>query len=532
VPEPWLISAEGAVGDERAVHPDKIYLFARSAYDYWGEQLGIDPDSWPDGFFGENLTVDELDETATHIGDVFAVGDEVRLEVVGARTPCLKLAWRLQQPRTFQRTFALSRHTGAYLGVLAAGTVRPGDVVRRIHHDSTMPTIADVCGFVERPQPPPLASLRRLLNFERLSFTTRMMLRTKLDAAERADSASGVRWRGWRKFAIRGIADEVPGVRSFELRPLDGEALCQPLPGQFVTVRMPCADGSMITRTWSLSAFSHGMDAYRVTVQRQSGPGSRWLHEAEQGAELMLRAPAGDFVLDTGSFRPVVLIAAGIGITPLMAMLQAHLLRPPVAGIHLVYCERTPAEVTFRGELDAIAATHPDVRITYLYTRSDAGEHPRGRISAEALIGLLSDLHVVFDGHRVVLPWHESLMYLCGPGDFCRELKDSLVARGANANQLRTELFSAAPEDLSWIKTASVHLQSSGVTLSWNSEDDLTLLELAAAAGVELPHECRAGACLSCKTRLLEGATTADVGDGSSLVCIGRPKTSRIVLEC
>ena len=98
VAEPWLITDGGAEGDERAIHPDKIYAYSREGYDYWGNYLGVTPTRWPDGFFGENITLDKLDENELRVGDVLELGDEVRLVVAGARTPCAKLAWRLAHP--------------------------------------------------------------------------------------------------------------------------------------------------------------------------------------------------------------------------------------------------------------------------------------------------------------------------------------------------------------------------------------------------------------------------------------------------
>ncbi len=72
IPEPWLITSDGASGDERAAHPDKLYAYARSHYEYWGKYLGVDPGLWPDGYFGENLTFDSFDEEELRVGDVFS----------------------------------------------------------------------------------------------------------------------------------------------------------------------------------------------------------------------------------------------------------------------------------------------------------------------------------------------------------------------------------------------------------------------------------------------------------------------------
>lgn len=531
VAEPWVITENGARGDERAVHPDKLYAFAKTGYDHWGRHLRIDPAKWPDGFFGENLTLDTLDEDDVRVGDVFALGDEVRLVVAGARNPCLKLAWRLAQPRSFQKTFALSRNTGVYLGVVATGQVRPGDALHRIHHDPTMPSVADVCAFVASHDAPPLEPLQRLLAFDGLSQTNRLLLGAKLDAAERAADKVEGRWRGWRRFTIDRIVEEAPEIRSFHLKPADGEPICQPRPGQFVSVRMASEDGGMIQRSWSLSAFAHDMASYRLTVRRQTGPGSNWLHRAGIGAQVGLRAPTGGFHIDMGGFRPVVLIAAGIGVTPLLAMIQAHLARPQAAAIHLVYGARTPEEAAFRAELDALAAAHPHFGVSYVYSRSDAGAAPRGRITPDLVIDLLPDLHVVVAGHSVEIAWSECAMYICGPGDFCGTLKEAFVARGGNPDLIFVELFTAPEAGAAGVEEAEVRFLRSGVSARWSEDEDLTLLELAERAGVEIESDCRAGACLSCRTGIVEGGATVTMEDGAALLCIGRPNSPVLVLD-
>jgi len=532
VPQPWKITADGAVGDERAVHPDKIYVFARSAYEFWGRYFNVSGDYWPDGFFGENLTLDELDERDVRIGDEFSLGEEVRLVVTGARTPCIKLAWRLNQPRSFTGTFAKSRHTGAYLGVLQAGVVRPGAELRRTRHDPRMPNIAEVCDLVASRQVPAVEPLERLLAFDKLSPTIRFLLGRKLEAARRAASEVQGRWQGWRRFVVERIVAETEETRSLYVRAADEEPLCQPRPGQFVSVRMERKGQDTVTRTWSLSHFSYEMDFYRLTVRRQGGAGSEWIHGAVEGSSLMLRAPAGEFALDMSAFRPLVLVAGGIGITPLFAMLQAHLLRQQDTPVRLLYGARTPADVVFRAELEALAAKQPNLHIQYFYSRHEGADRPAGRINPQEVIDSLRDLYLVLEGRRIPVPWYEADIYLCGPGEFCSGLKAGLVARGANADHVFTELFVAASAGKSLLEEAEVCFQRSGVTQHWKADEDLTLLEIAERAGLELKSDCRAGACLTCKTAVLSGETTSDLGDGSALLCVGQPGSPRLVLDC
>jgi uncharacterized protein len=531
--EPWLVTEAGPVGDERAVHPDKIYAYARTGYRYWGEYLHADSDTWEDGFFGENLTFDSLDEGELHVGDVLAVGDEVRLVAAGPRNVCVKLAWRLGQPATFQKVFAESPYTGVYFGVLQGGRVRPSDEATVIARDPAMPTIRQVAQYILSHKLPPLEALQNVLANPHLSPVIRHILQTKVDAAARAASASEGRWTGWRPFTVDRIVEEARDIRSVHLRPTDLQPVCRPRPGQFVSVRIPVEQGKTITRTWSVSSYAHEMTHYRITVRREHGPGSQWIHGCEEGSSLLLRAPAGDFTLDTGGFRPVVLIAAGIGITPLLSMLHAHLARGPTGiPVYLIYGARTFADQAFRDELSTLAAAHPALRLTHAYSRTDLDGRPAGRITVDEVRAVLADLHIMLGEHRVDQPWFENDTYLCGPESFCRELKEELVARGGNADRIRYELFSATPMLETSLDDAEIRFARTGVTGHWYADDDLSLLEVAERLGVTVPSDCRAGSCLTCKTRILEGEATSKMPDGSALLCVSRPRTSRLVVDC
>ena len=532
IPQPWVIDQTGAVGDQRASHPDKLYAYSRESYLYWGEYLGVDPALWNDGFFAENLTFDVLNEDDLRIGDIFELGSEVRLIVAGPRNPCLKLSWRLGQPQTFQKVFQLSHRTGVYFGVLHTGIVKPGDRLKRVERDAMLPTLPEVAKFAVGHAVPPLEPLRRLLDFDHLSGTIRHILEAKLAAAERAEATVEGRWRGWRPFTIDKIVEETPDIRSIYALPSDGEPIGQPKPGQFVSVKMTGADGETIMRQWSLSAYAYDMDRYRFTVRRQSGLGSNWIHAVEEGAVLDLRAPAGEFHLDMGGFRPLLLIAAGIGVTPLLAILHGHFLRDPNVPAYLIYGARKPTDVAFRAELNEMAATYPALHITFVYSQSDAGGRPAGRITSDMAVETLKDLAIQVGERHIPLPWHETEIYLCGPGDFCQDLKTEFVTRGANADRIFFERFSAQAAEVSELETAQIVFQRTGVTSTWSQEGDLTLLELAESAGVEIANDCRAGACLTCQIAVLEGETTVHMDAGATLMCIGRPKTPRVVLDC
>ena len=528
--EPWIIGENGVEGDQRAAHPDKLYAFARAGYDHWGAELGVDPARWPDGFFGENLTLDDLDEADLRIGDVFSLGDEARIFVAGARNPCVKLTWRLSQPPTFQKRFAKSRRAGVYFGVDRSGRVSPGDRLERIHTDPSMPSVAEVSAFIIDAEPPAPEPIRRLLDYPRLSATNRLLLTPKLDAAERAAEAVEGRWRGWRDFRVSRIVEEAPDIRSIHLVPADGGRLPRAKPGQFVTAELDGGPDGRISRSWSLSSHAHEPDDYRLTVRRQGGRGSQLFHTLEHGGAVRLRCPAGEFTLDAGSFRPLVLVAAGIGITPLKAMLDAQLARRDAPPVHLIYGGRDAASLAFREELEALAAARDDFTLTIVYSR-DAGQGgPVGRITPELVIGAL-DLGVTVGGHRHAVPWFEGLVYICGPDDFCERLRDGLVARGGNANHIAYELFVAPPQEATELEEATVVFARSGVSATWRSADDVSLRERAEAAGVGVESSCRAGSCMTCRSVLLAGDATARVDENTILPCIARPKTAELVLD-
>ncbi len=531
VPEPWRITQNGAEGDQRAVHPDKLYAFARTAYEYWRAELGVDADAWPDGFFGENLTLDSLSETEIRVGDVFSLGEDVELVVSGARTPCAKLAWRLGQPRSFQKTFARSRRSGAYFDVIKPGRVRPGDVLKRVKHDPAMPSVADVCDFIDSHKTPPLDALKRLLDCEHLSPANRMLLGAKREMAERAENRREHRWRGWRRFSVASIVQEAQGIKSFQLRPLDETPLCIARPGQFVSVRLVDSENSVHTRTWSLSSYSENPDRYQISVLQQSGPGSKTMHALREGAELELRAPVGNFIYDMGSVRPPVFIAGGVGITPIMAMLEAHFFKSKRADAYLFYAAKTPEDMAFLDRIEEWRKEHSRFHVTYAFSRAKKEGAINGRISPALVKEALKDLHVFVGAKRVDLPWFEADFYLCGPDKFCNDLSDNFIEGGANPHHIYTEQFTAANPIENEVDEARVRFSRSGKEADWRSDENLTLLELAEKVGVRIDHDCRAGACLTCKTNLLKGATSANTDDGAALMCIGRPTTNIVEID-
>jgi len=249
-----------------------------------------------------------------------------------------------------------------------------------------------------------------------------ILIGAEAQAYERNASVPGG-WRGARAFRVARKQLESSEITSFHLAPVDGGAVMDHLPGQFIGLRI-VVDGKEQRRNYSLSALADGREL-RISVKREAhGVVSRHLHDAVQvGDVLDIFPPSGQFTL-ADSDRPLVLISAGVGVTPMLAMLASALGTPrPVVFIH---CARTPAVQGFRAQLDALALKHPQLQCHYCY---DAGEGIAARrIGAELLADWLPQSRDVD-------------AYFCGPQPFMAAVLHALRALGVPAAQTHYEFF-------------------------------------------------------------------------------------------
>ena len=353
--------------------------------------------------------------------------------------------------------------------------------------------------------------------------------------AARALEASRVAatWRPWR---ITKCVDESDGVRSFELEPADGGGVAPHRAGQFLPVRLPAGEGGApLLRSYTLSEVADGR-RLRISVRRD-GVASRWLHDnGHPGKTIDALAPRGEFVFDETSRRPVVMISAGIGITPVLAMLNSLLVNDmrtrhsePIVFIHGA---RNGREQAFAEHLRRKAAHHPNLTLHVAYsapTGADvAGVHheSRGRIDAALLARLL--------------PAAEPDIYLCGPTSFMQAQYDALRNLGVPDQRIHCESFGPSTLSRTRLATsksldgqaATVVFARSGVTVRWDPQAG-SLLEAALSAGVNAPHSCRAGVCGTCATRLQSGDITylqepvAERSPDEVLICCCRPATTQ-----
>jgi nitric oxide dioxygenase len=241
-----------------------------------------------------------------------------------------------------------------------------------------------------------------------------------------ASSAGG--WQGTRTLRVTRKVAESDLITSFYLEPVDGQALLEFTPGQYLTLVLDI-DGQTVRRNYSLSD-APGKPWYRISVKRESGGHvSNWLHDhIEKGMELPARAPCGDFTLDVAAKRPLVLVTGGVGITPAISMLEASVASGRT--IHFIHAAKHGGIHAFRARVDSLAASHANVRPFYVYDEPREIDQPHavGFVTKQLLAERLpADRDVD--------------LYFLGPKPFMRSVYASGRALGVPESQLRYEFF-------------------------------------------------------------------------------------------
>ncbi|WP_295465618.1 NO-inducible flavohemoprotein [uncultured Pseudomonas sp.] len=246
--------------------------------------------------------------------------------------------------------------------------------------------------------------------------------------AAQAEAAGG--WRGARPFRIARIEPESEEISSFYLEPVDGLPTSIAQPGQYLGLSITL-EGVEYRRNYSISAASRGQ-GYRISVKHQpGGVVSRFLHsEAHEGSVLQVFAPAGEFVLKA-STKPLLLIAGGVGITPLLPMVSAAL--PSGRPIQVIHCTRHPGAQAFGHWLEQLAAHHPQLQLYFCYSQPLAGEALASRLDLLRL--------------QRWLPKERDLdAYVLGPQPFMAQVRRDLLELGVPAGQIRHEFFGPATD--------------------------------------------------------------------------------------
>ena len=356
----------GHGGEQRAV-----LVYQIQSYRHWQQHFGRD--DFTHGMFGENLTVDGLPDDEVCIGDRYRIG-EAEFEVTQPRVTCYRVGMRLGEPEL--PALLVSHHRpGFYMRVITEGHIQGGDAIIKTRTGPGALSVADTDALLYLPDPDRV-KLRAALEIPALSPGWQGSFRDLLAPAHGAGDASPFgagtspspkpAWTAFRQLRVTRIVPESENVCSIYLAAPDGAALPAARPGQYLTLRVSGAADPAPVRSYSLS-WTAGAGTYRISVKREPhGVVSRYLDRSLQpGAVLDVAAPRGDFVLADGT-GPILLISAGIGVTPVLSMLlPAREGEERAGGLVAVRGARTArASLRGRGAHPAdVAATRPRARV-------------------------------------------------------------------------------------------------------------------------------------------------------------------------
>jgi ferredoxin-NADP reductase/MOSC domain-containing protein YiiM/ferredoxin len=523
----------GHGGEQRAV-----FVYQIGSYRYWERELGRSDFVY--GQFGENFTVDGLGDDEVCIGDRYRIGGAT-FEVTQPRVTCYRVGIRMNDPRV--PALLVSHHRpGFYFRVLEEGEVQAGDGIIKLTSGPEHMTVADVDALLYLPGHP-RQELLRALRVPALSPGWRGSFQALLDEEPGAGNAGLVvaspppAWSGFRKLAVTAITRESASAISVRLEDPAGAPLPAARPGQYITLKIQPDEGRRaLLRNYSLSG-PPGAGYYRVTVKRENGGVvSGYLHaRLAVGNQLDVAAPRGTFILDQTD-EPVLLISAGIGATPVVAMLQALAQERSERQIWWLHGAHDGREDSFAAEVRPLIAALPNARahVYYSHPRSDDLEgrdfDSAGRLTAGALAELK--------------PPSGARAYVCGPTAFMDEISAGLAALGVDASHIRTEVFGQVFGVTPGIATKpgraphpppgppgngpKIAFARSDLTVPWSS-DYKSLLELAESCDVPVRWSCRTGVCHTCETTLIAGDVDYDPDPveppvpGSVLICCSQP---------
>jgi ferredoxin-NADP reductase/DMSO/TMAO reductase YedYZ heme-binding membrane subunit len=349
------------------------------------------------------------------------------------------------------------------------------------------------------------------------------------------------RWEG--ELRLAKVFVETPEVRTFRLVAPSGTTLpFQHLPGQFLTLRLNI-DGRDVRRSYTIASSPTRTAYCELTIKREEqGYVSRYLHDfGREGATFNVSAPAGRFTFTGAEAKEIVMIAGGVGITPLMAKIRYLTDIAWPGKIQLVYSVKTERDIIFRSELEELQRRFPNLKVDVTVTREASVEWTgkRGRLSTAMLLSIVPDIA-------------QSRVHLCGPTEMIEPLKKALRELGVADEQMKSEAFGSpsrkrangsttlAPEGSESTNgaasTSSICFARSNKRLA--GVGTRTVLELAESLGIALPYDCRSGVCGQCKTRLLSGSVAMatedaldplDRSNGLILACQARCRDSVVV---
>jgi ferredoxin-NADP reductase/MOSC domain-containing protein YiiM len=533
----------GHGGERRAV-----FVYQMDSYRYWQNHLGRSDFTY--GQFGENFTVDGLSDAEVCIGDRYRIGGAL-FEVTQPRVTCYRLGIRMNEPEMAALVVKHGR-PGFYFRVLEEGKVEAGDEITRVTSGPERMSVSEIDALLYKPGHP-RDELERALRIPTLSVGWRRSLEALLtqertgsvttgNAGLTAASGPPPAWRGFRPLRVSRKVHESGNVISLLLEPADGQPIATALPGQFVVLRLGSVSAPALMRSYSLSG-EPGAIYYRVSIKREAhgAAGAYVDDELRVGDIVYTSAARGSFTLRPGD-TPVVFLSAGIGVTPVLAMLHALAAQASMREIWWLYGTRNGLEHPFAEEtrrlLNSLAHHHSYV----CYSSPDREDRPNVDFDAPGRLNmrLLQELNLPRNGD----------FYICGPSTFMSDLTAGLKALGVVPDRIHTETFGAGlsitpgivasrrrPPHLPAGPPGSgpmVSFARSGLNVRWGSSFQ-SLLELAEACDVPVRFACRTGVCHTCETGLVAGTIgyrpdpVDEPADGNVLICCARPEGDVVI---
>jgi ferredoxin-NADP reductase/MOSC domain-containing protein YiiM len=534
----------GHGGEQRAV-----FVYQIESYRYWQEHLKRT--SFVHGQFGENFTIEGLPDDDVYIGDRYQIGNAL-FEVTQPRVTCYRIGIRMNEPQ-MPALLTCSGRPGFYFRVLQEAAVCAGDEIVKVGEAEERMTVVEINALLYSPNHP-RDRLERALRIKALSPGWRSSFEALLQSQTTAlgsgnaglapAAAAHPAAPGFRPLVVTAIDHESADVLSLTMQSPDDPSLPTALPGQYVVLRLPLVTGGTpIFRSYSLSG-PLSTESYRISVKIEpNGTVGTYLREhVRVGDALDVSSPRGSFILQSGE-GPVVLLSAGIGATPVLAMLHA------------------------------LAAVHSTRQVWWLHAAHDRQHHPFAAEVRHLMLALAHGRSYVcysspgssdkvgenFDiaGHlsgsvlrEVGIP-READVYLCGPTRFMAEMREALATLGVAPERMHVEIFNGSESMSPGVVGAAtraprlpegdantgplVSFARSGIAVHWQASAYQSILELAEACDVPVRWSCRTGVCHNCESGLISGTVSyrpeplEAPADGNVLICCCQPEDDVVV---
>jgi ferredoxin-NADP reductase/MOSC domain-containing protein YiiM/ferredoxin len=528
----------GHGGEQRAV-----FVYQIESYRHW--QAKLKRTDFVHGQFGENFTIEGMPDSAVCIGDRYRIGTAL-FEVTQPRVTCYRVGIRTDEPR-MPALLTSSGRPGFYFRVLQEGAVGAGDEIVKVGEASERMSVAEINALLYSPHHP-RDRLEQALRIDALSpgwrrsFEALLCDQTAVAASGNAGLAPAAAAHpaapGFRPLKVRTIEQACADVLSLTLQSTNGQALQTALPGQYVVLRLPRPAGSPpLFRSYSLAGTATAT-RYRIGVKIEpNGAAGTYLQKhVHVGDTLDVSAPRGSFVLQQGD-GPLVLLSAGIGVTPVLAMLHALATTGSTRQVWWLHGARDRQHHAFADEARALVHALAHGRSYVCYSRPDSS----GRIGEDFdAAGHLS--RTALDEAGVP---READFYLCGPTRFLADMKTALATLSVAPERIHAEIFSGGEAMTPGIVRAParaphlpekdadtgrlVSFARSGVAAHWNAAVYPSILELAEACDVPVRWSCRSGVCHNCESGLVSGTVRygpepLDMpAQGNVLLCCAQP---------